>query len=261
MKYFLMAMILGLSTTTYAGVGSFALGYMIGKSKNKKSTSSTIQYAPSEIEELKNKIIGGAMSRGWAFDFNEDNLKVEVQLANYNQDLVLQVLNDLKNDKYPVSLNKNGNLVFDWKTEYCENNQVDKPLGYKTLLKVVADTSLFQVYNYFQCPFLQKLSDTQKRELIGKDFNTDSYMIGGGRWVEYQFVYERYQNTYQKIETKTQELKAVAEKYCNMKFKDSTSKVLSHVLTLKESYLTKDSNNEVKLADLKYSHKRICEQN
>lgn len=255
MKY-LVTLIICISSFAHAGVGSFAVGYIIGKS-GKKTTHVTSQKNVSEIEELKNKIIGYSMNRGWAFQFEDNDMVVKIDLSNYDPKLVLKVFNDLKNDKYPVSI-KNGVMIFNWKKDYCENYEEEKPLRYSSLLKQVADVSLIQAYHYLNCPFLQSLSKYQREELLGEDFKTGSYIIGGGSWVGYESTYKEHRNSYKDIETKTQELKAVAEKFCNIRFKDTTSKVLSYVFPLKESYFVKDESFKVKIKDIKYSYKKVC---
>lgn len=256
MKYLILSISLLFSVTSWAGVGSFALGYVVGKSGSKKNTY-TNKYTPSELEELRNKVVGRPFESGWAFDFNESKMTTVVNVSGYNKDLVLKLLNDLQNDGYPVSLSKKQELVFDWKKEYCSEHEVKKDMKYLTLLKRVADVSRNQVYTFFQCPFFQKLSNLQRYELLGEDFETGSYLIGGGSWVGYQFEYEKSSTSFKNIESKTDFLKQMAEKYCNMKFKDTTSKILSHIFPLKEKYLIKSTNN-YKIQDLKFSYKKIC---
>lgn len=257
MKFLLTIMLFCYSLTSMAGAGSFAVGYMVGKSGKSRSGGHSNKVPPSEIEELRAKVIGGPMNTGWAFEFSEENMVVDVDLSGYGTDLVLKLMNDLKNDGYPVYLSKNQHLVFDWKKDYCENHEKEKQLIYASLLKRVADVSMNQAYQFLQCPLLKELSRTQQRELMGEDFETGSYLIGGGSWIGYQHEYERHHNTYKRIEDKTQSLKQVADKYCNMKFKDSTSKFLSHIFSMKEEYLTK-SSSKVEIKDLKFSRKRIC---
>lgn len=257
MKILLALIAICYSLTATAGVGSFAVGYMVGKSGNKSRSGYSNKVPPTEIQELRDKVIGGPLRTGWAFDFTSENMVVKIDLSGYNKDLVLKLLNDLTNDGYPVSLSKKQEMIFDWKKDYCSNHDKEKDLKYASLLRRVSDVSRSQVYSYLNCPLLEKLSSTQKEELLGEDFKTGSYLIGGGSWVGYQFEYERHETTYQRIENKTRELKQVAEKYCNMEFKDTTSRVLSHILPMKESYLVKSKSN-VEFKDLKFSHKKIC---
>lgn len=256
MKFLLALITICYSLTATAGVGSFAVGYMVGKSGNKRGGYSN-KNSPTEIQELRDKVVGGPMRTGWAFDFTAENMVVKIDLSGYNKELVLKLLNDLTNDGYPVSLSKKQEMIFDWKQDYCSNHDKEKDLKYASLLKRVSDISIRQAYSYLKCPFLEELSSTQKEELLGEDFETGSYLIGGGSWVGYQFEYERHSNTYKRIENKTQQIRKVAEKYCNMEFKDTTSRILSHIFTMKESYLVKSKSN-VEIKDLKFSHKKIC---